>query len=65
MMRARGQRMCRDGGLLPTGPPYQCRAVSLLYQIGEVRQEAANGAQSMARVPEDWHMVPPELLTKT
>eukprot|EP00974_Lingulodinium_polyedra_P029419 2834816-Lingulodinium_polyedra.AAC.1 len=65
MMRARGQRMRGDGGLLPTGPPYQCRAASLLYQIGEVRQEATNGAQTVARVPEDWHMVPPELLTKT
>eukprot|EP00974_Lingulodinium_polyedra_P099762 9664446-Lingulodinium_polyedra.AAC.1 len=65
MMRARGQIKCRDGSVMPTGPPYQCRAVSLLYQIGNVRHEAVGTARTTARVPEDWHMVPPELLTKT
>eukprot|EP00974_Lingulodinium_polyedra_P104393 10105574-Lingulodinium_polyedra.AAC.1 len=65
MMRARGQIRCGDGGLLPIGPPYQSRAVSLLYRIGGVGQGAVGVAQTAARVPEDWHMVPPELLTKT
>eukprot|EP00974_Lingulodinium_polyedra_P094049 9113871-Lingulodinium_polyedra.AAC.1 len=49
MMRARGQIMRRDGGLLLTGPPYQRRAASLLYQIGDVRQGATNAAQTVAR----------------
>eukprot|EP00974_Lingulodinium_polyedra_P026262 2533923-Lingulodinium_polyedra.AAC.1 len=55
MMRARGQRICSDGTLFPTGPPYQCRAASLLYQIGGVRNEAAIGTPVAQRVPEDWH----------
>eukprot|EP00974_Lingulodinium_polyedra_P086807 8414297-Lingulodinium_polyedra.AAC.1 len=47
------------------GPPCQCRVASLLYRIGEVRDEVTVGPLAPRRVPEDWHMVPGELLSKT
>eukprot|EP00974_Lingulodinium_polyedra_P080350 7783896-Lingulodinium_polyedra.AAC.1 len=62
MMRARGQITCKDGNVRPIGPPYQCRAASLVYQISNARRGAVGTAGATTRVPEDWHMVPPELL---
>eukprot|EP00974_Lingulodinium_polyedra_P093690 9079168-Lingulodinium_polyedra.AAC.1 len=61
MMRAKGMRNIPQG-TLPTGPPYQCKATSLLYYLEPLPDPRPEAEREGHRIPDCWHMVPTESL---